>query len=273
MDAQLKNLTVLITGASGGIGQAVARIIAAEGARVALHGFRNIDNARQLADELNNAAPRKGAEEHPPSAVALQADLRDEDQVETLFAEAVRIYGRIDCLVVNAGIWNSATSPLHKMSLVQWRETLDADVTSAFLTCRAFLRHLAAAPREDASIVLVGSTAALFGEADHADYAAAKAALVYGLTRSLKNEIIRLAPRGRVNCVCPGWTDTPMAHQMECDPAALDRALATTPLRKIATPEDVARAIVFLSSTVLAGHISGAILPIHGGMEGRQLHF
>ncbi len=260
MDAQLNNQTILITGASGGIGSAAAKAFAAEGARVALHAFRNLDAAKQLAEKLG-----KGA-------VALRADLRDESQVDAMFAEAVRSFDRIDCLVVNAGIWNPESIPLHKMSLTQWRETLDADLTSAFLTCRAFLQHLAAVPREDASIVLVGSTAALFGEADHADYAAAKAALVHGLTRSLKNEIICLAPRGRVNCICPGWTDTPMARQSAADPAAIQRAMATTPLNKIASPEDIARAIVFLTSPVLAGHISGAILPIHGGMEGRMMN-
>jgi 3-oxoacyl-[acyl-carrier protein] reductase len=158
------------------------------------------------------------------------------------------------------------------MTLAQWRETLEADLTSAFLTCRAFLRHLADVPRETASIVLVGSTAALFGEADHADYAAAKAGMVYGLTRSLKNEIVRLAPRGRVNCVCPGWTDTPMAAGHADDPEVVRRVTSTMALRKIAQPEDVARAVVFLTSDVSAGHISGAIIPVAGGMEGRLLH-
>jgi len=120
--------------------------------------------------------------------------------------------------------------------------------------------------------VLVASTAALFGEAEHADYAAAKAAMAYGLTRSLKNEIVRLAPRGRVNCVCPGWTRTPMAAYGLADAAALARVQATMALRKIAEPEDVAGLIVFLTAERLAGHISGAIVPVAGGMEGRLLH-
>jgi len=260
MESGLTGKCVLITGASGGIGHATARAFAAEGARLVLHAFSNLERANQLAHELGGA-------HH-----VLQADLRDEAQVDRLFADAIAAAGRIDALVVNAGIWNATTTPLHDMTLAQWRETLDADLTTAFLTCRAFLRHLQAQPRESASIVLVGSTAALFGEADHADYAAAKAGLACGLTRSLKNEIVRLAPRGRVNCVCPGWVDTAMADSFTADPDAVARATATMPLRKIATPDDIARAIVFLSSDALAGHISGAILPIAGGMEGRLLH-
>ena len=170
-------------------------------------------------------------------------------------------------MVVNAGIWDERVSPLHEMSLEQWEQTMATDLTGAFLTCRGFMRHLADAPRDEASIVLVGSTAALFGEENHSDYSAAKAAVSYGLTRSLKNEIVRLAPRGRVNCVCPGWVDTPMAESSMEDPTAIPRVTATMALRKIATPEDVAAAIVFLASPALAGHLSGTILPIAGAFQ------
>jgi len=260
MDTGLAEQSVLISGASGGIGMATARAFAAERAKLALHFHTQPEPVRALCDELG------------VQALALQADLRDEQQVEDMFEAALGTLGRLDSVVVNAGIWVAGSIPLHKMSTGQWRETLDADLNSAFFTCRAFLRHLADDPREQASIVLVGSTAALFGEAGHADYSAAKAAMVYGLTFTLKNEIVRLAPRGRVNAVCPGWTDTPMAAGMTTDVAAVARATATMPLRKIATPEDVAAAIIFLSSDRLAGHISGAVLPVAGGMEGRQLH-
>ncbi len=259
MNANLNEKTVLLTGASGGIGQATARALAAEGAILGLHCFTNL----AAVESLNSALK-------PPSLI-LRADLRDEAQVDSIFAQMLARFGRIDALVVNAGIWNPQPTPLHEMSAAQWHETLAADLTTAFLTCRAFLRQLATKRRDCASIVLVGSTAALFGEADHADYAAAKAALVHGLTLSLKNEIVRLAPRGRVNCLCPGWTDTPMAAQYTADADAVEHVTATMALKKIATPEDVARAIVFLTSDTLAGHISGAILPIAGGMEGRLL--
>lgn len=261
MDAGLHDTCVLITGASGGIGAATAEAFAAESARLVLH----YNTGRAPAHEL---AQRLGA-----ASVCVQADLRDERQVERMFGDVVAACTQIDALVVNAGIWNPQPVPLWEMSSDQWRETLDADLTSAFLTCRAFLRHLADVPRQSTSIVLVGSTAALFGEADHADYAAAKAGMVYGLTRSLKNEIVRLAPRGRVNAVCPGWTRTPMAEPGLADEQLVRRVQATMPLRKIAEASDVARAVVFLSSERLAGHLSGVILPVAGGMEGRLLNW
>jgi 3-oxoacyl-[acyl-carrier protein] reductase len=260
MNSDLKDKCVLITGAAGGIGLATARAFAADGAKLVLHYHKRREPLDALCRQIG--VPH----------VAIAADLRDEAQVERLFGEALRTFPRIDVVVANAGWWAGQFVPLHEMSLAQWQETLAADLTSVFLTCRAFLRHLAAVPREAASLVLVGSTAAMFGEAGNADYAAAKAGLTYGLTLSLKNEIGRLAARGRVNCVCPGWTRTPMADEHLGDPEIVRRAQATIAMNKIATPEDVAGAIVFLASERLAGHISGAILPVAGGMEGRVLH-
>lgn len=260
MDTGLGGQSVLITGGSGGIGRAVARAFAAEGARVGLHYHRGERTAEELAAELGEGA------------VPLRADLRDERQVDAMAAHAVQAFGRLDGVVVNAGVWVERAVPLHRMALEQWEETLATDLTGAFLTCRAFLRHLAEAPREAASIVLVGSTAALFGEEGHADYAAAKAGLSHGLTLTLKNEIVRLAPRGRVNCVCPGWVATPMSEAALADDADVARVTATMSLAKVATAEDVARAVVFLASDRLAGHLSGTLIPVAGGMEGRLLH-
>lgn len=260
MNTELNGRCILITGASGGIGLAAAELFAGEGAKLILHYHTRAEPVEQLQQRLT------------VDSRAIQADLRDEQQTGELFAEGIRAFGQIDCAVVNAGVFHGESVPLHEMSTEQWRATLVADLDSAFFTCRAFLRHLAAKPREAASIVLVGSTAALFGEAGHADYSAAKAAMTYGLTLSLKNEIVRLAPRGRVNCVCPGWTRTPMAEPGLADPAAVRRVQSTMALRRIAEPQDVAAAIVFLASERLAGHLSGTILPIAGGMEGRLLH-
>jgi 3-oxoacyl-[acyl-carrier protein] reductase len=260
MDSGLSGKTFVITGASGGIGASAARAFAEEGANVVLHYHRNRAGAESLAKELS------------VKSVVVGADVADESAVERLYEQALATFPRLDGVVVNAGIWIEGEVPLHEMSLEQWRRTMDADLTGAFLTCRGFLRHVARDPRDEASVVLVASTAALFGEENHADYSAAKAAMAYGLTRSLKNEIVRYAPRGRVNCVCPGWVLTPMAAAAMEDPGAVGRVTATMALRKIAAPEDVARAIVFLSSSALAGHLSGTILPLAGGMEGRWLH-
>jgi NAD(P)-dependent dehydrogenase (short-subunit alcohol dehydrogenase family) len=107
---------------------------------------------------------------------------------------------------------------------------LTSNLTSSFLVCREYLRRLRAAPdsvKALANIILIGSTAGKFGELGHADYAASKSALQYGLTRTLKNEIVKLAPRGRVNTVAPGWTRTPMAAPALENGDIVYRALAT----------------------------------------------
>jgi 3-oxoacyl-[acyl-carrier protein] reductase len=121
------------------------------------------------------------------------------------------------------------------------------------------------------SLVLVGSTAGIFGEAGHADYAAAKAALQGGLLLSLKNEITRIAPLGRVNAVAPGWTESPMTRGL-VDPAAVEAVSRTMALRKIAQPEDVAAQVVALASDRLSGHVTGQVVVVAGGMEGRTIH-
>ena len=255
----LQGLRVLVTGGSGGIGGAVARRVAAAGGVPVLHCRRNRAAAEAVARDCGE-----------PAAV-VQADLRDEVEVEQMYAQ-VLAGGRLDAVVVNAGIWVEQSIPLQRMSLAQWQGTLDSDLTSAFLTCRGFFRHLEEQPRDEASVVLIGSTAGLFGEAGHADYAAAKAAMAHGLTASLKNEIVALARRGRVNCVCPGWVRTPMAAAALADPSAVAHATACVAMHKVAEPDDVAAAVTWLLSATASGHVSGVVLPVDGGMEGRLLH-
>ena len=121
------------------------------------------------------------------------------------------------------------------------------------------------------SLVMVASTAGLFGEAGHADYAAAKSAIAYGLLLSLKNEIVRVAPGARVNVVCPGWTYSPMTRGA-IDDELVDRITRTMPLRKVAEPDDVANQVVVLASDEISGHVTGQVVTVAGGMEGRVVH-
>lgn len=264
MNTELTDKVVIVTGASGGIGSAIARAFAQEGARVVLHYRGNRAIAEALQRELNDA-----------DALIVRADLTREPEVKRLIAQTVKRFGRVDTLVANAGSWESREVPLHEMSLRQWRKTFDGVLTSAFLSLREFLRTVV--KQGSGNAVLIASTAGIFGEAGHADYASAKSAMAFGLTRSLKNEITRIAPHtrdycgGRINCVCPGWTVVPRTAGKFADPKIIRKVTATMALPKIARSEDIANAVVFLSSDALAGHITGQTLVVAGGMEGRLL--
>ncbi|MFL5918454.1 MAG: SDR family NAD(P)-dependent oxidoreductase [Gaiellaceae bacterium] len=246
METGLAGKRVLVTGASGGIGGACARAFVEEGAQVVAHYHQGRERAEALA-----------------AAAVVGADLTREDEVERLFAEA----GRLDVCAAVAGVWPSEDVPVWELSLERWRATLDANLTATFLTARGFLRQL----EGDGALILVGSTAGIFGEAGHADYAAAKSAVLGGLLLSLKNEVVRRSPGVRVNAVAPGWTESPMTRGHVSD-EQIARVSRTMALRKVAQPGDVARQVVALASPTLSGHVTGQVVTVAGGMEGRVIH-
>jgi 3-oxoacyl-[acyl-carrier protein] reductase len=251
MQTGLAGKRVLVTGASGGIGSACARAFAAEGAEVLVHFHRGKERAEQLAAEIGGGAAVVGA------------DLTRENEVDRLFARA----GSLDVCAAVAGVWPSEDLPVWELPLERWRATLDANLTATFLTARGFLRQLGG----DGALVLVGSTAGIVGEAGHADYAAAKSAILGGLLLSLKNEVVRKSPLVRVNAVAPGWTESPMTRGHVSD-EQVHRITRTMALRKVAQPEDVANQVVALASPVLSGHVTGQVVTVAGGMEGRVVH-
>ncbi len=264
MDLQLSDKVVLITGASGGIGRALAEAFAAEGARVALHANTRLDELEEWVAEQ----PWRGR------AVAVPADTTVPAEMEHACDLVRAAWGRIDVCVANAGAWPAADQRLDEAPEARIRRTIDVNLLGSLWTARAFFASLATTgARTDghgASLVFVGSTAGRFGERFHADYATAKAGLV-GLMMSLKNEIVHLDTFGRVNLVEPGWTVTRMARPALEQEGVIRKVVTTMPLRQLARAEDVARTVLWLASPAAARHVTGQTVAVAGGMEGRVL--
>lgn len=256
MDLGYRGLVAVVTGASGGIGEGLCRALAAEGATV-------VACAATRPGGLGWAAPLGIGTE--------VADLADEAAADAVFARIRARHGRIDVLFANAGRWPEPELRLDQTPVASLRRTVDDNLWTALLSARAFVATLAATgPRPGgpgAAVVFTGSTAGRFGEAGHVAYATAKAAL-RGLTATLKNEIVRVDPAARVNLVEPGWTVTPTVAP-HVDAALVDRVTATMPLRRIATVDDIVHAALFLGSSTAARHVTGEVLTVAGGMEGR----
>lgn len=264
MDLGLADKVVLVTGASGALGRATAEAFAAEGARVALHGHTAADEM----DEWLLAQPWR------VRSMTVTGDARAPAEMDAA-VDAVRVaWGRVDVCVANAGKWPVPDERLDQCSVDRVRETIEVNLLGSMWTARAFLACLArTGPRTDghgASLMFVGSTAGRFGERFHADYAAAKAGLV-GLALSLKNEIVLLDPFGRVNVVEPGWTIGHRPKPALERPGVVARVVRTMALRQLGRAADVARAVVLLSSPEASRHVSGEVLTVAGGMEGRTL--
>jgi 3-oxoacyl-[acyl-carrier protein] reductase len=256
MDLGLDGSTVLVTGASGGIGRALAEAFGAEGARVVCHARPGEAALRAWLD---------GRPWKERSEVAV-ADIRDPAAMDALFDGL----GRVDVCIANAGARPAGEARLDECADERVRGTVESNLLGAIWTARGFLRSLARTGGEGASLLLIGSTAASFGERGFADYAAAKAGLL-GLMLSLKNEIVALDPAGRVNLIEPGWTATHVPRPALEDKEAVARVVRTMPLRRLARADDIARAALWVSSPRAAAHVTGQVLKVAGGMEGRIL--
>jgi len=253
MDLALTGARVLVTGGAGGIGTAIVRAFAAEGATVAVHYHSSAAAAEALATEVGG--------------IAVGADLTDETEADALIPTVVERLSGLDVCVANAGWYPPEDRPVWDLALDRWRRVVDRNLTAAFLTARGFLTH--AASMGKGSLVLVGSTAGAFGEAGHADYAAAKGAIMTGLLLSAKNEAAQIGDGVRVNAVAPGWTVTPKRATEGIDPAHVERATSTMARKQLATPDDVAAQVVVLSSDAVSAHLTGQVITVAGGMEGR----
>ncbi len=243
----LRGRRAIVTGGSRGIGAATALLLAEAGADVGI-GYRSRD--QDAADVVRQLADRG------VRAFSQAADISTAEGAEILFERAHREFGGLDIFVGNAGIWLPEDVPLAEMTDTQWRHTILQNLDAVFFTTRAAARIVAPGGR----IVLVASTAGQRGEAQHADYAASKGALI-ALVKSLA---VELAPRDiTVNSVAPGWVETEMC-EVPFSSGGKEKIAAAIPLGRIASARDIAGPIVFLCSD-LARHVTGEILNVNGG--------
>lgn len=260
IETGLEGQRVLVTGASGGIGDAIAELFAAEGCRLILH-------ANSRVSELDKRAKAAGW-----NAVTGSGDLKEPKIAQALVEQGIKQFGGVDICIANAGVWPVEDVSLADMSVERIRDCLEINLLGALWTAKAFLAGLKrrSDTRSDAgaSLCMIGSTAAQFGEAGHCDYAVSKAGM-YGMLRTLKNEIVHEDRYGRVNLVEPGWTVTEMAEAALAVPGAIEKSLQSVPMQQLARPVDIARAVLSLSSPYLSRHVSGQTITVAGGMEGR----
>jgi 3-oxoacyl-[acyl-carrier protein] reductase len=242
----LQNQTALVTGASRGIGKAIALALGSYGATVV--GTATTDaGAQAVMDYLGTAKIRGGG---------TRLDVNDAERVESVIAEVDRSYGGISILVNNAGITRDNLAL--RMKETEWDEVIDTNLKAVFLLSKAVLRGMIKA--RSGRIINITSVVGSSGNAGQVNYAAAKAG-VAGLTKSLAREI---GTRGiTVNCVAPGFVDTDMTRALT--EAQREAALRQIPLGRFGAPEDVAAAVVFLASPQ-AAYITGVTLHVSGGM-------
>ncbi|HEU0061296.1 MAG TPA: 3-oxoacyl-[acyl-carrier-protein] reductase [Hyphomicrobiaceae bacterium] len=242
---ELTDKTALITGATGGIGGAIARALHKQGATVALSG-RQLDRLEALAGELGSRA------------VVCPCDLGRRDEVGKLIDAAITKLGRLDILVNNAGLTKDNLFMVMKDE--QWDEVIAVNLTSTFMLMRAAARAMMRAKTGYGRIINISSVSGIIGNPGQGNYAAAKAGMI-GMSKSLAREV---ASRGiTVNCIAPGFIMTPMTDALtEKQTASIKEAI---PAQKFGTPDDVATAAVYLASQE-AGYITGATLNVNGGL-------
>lgn len=248
----LEGRAALVTGGSRGIGAAIVRMFVNAGARVLF----NYEKAKEQAEQL--------CQECGPSNCAAEAkSLVGPEAAGELVAACVRKFGRLDILVANHGIWPPEDAPIDEMTDQQWGKTVAINLDSVF----GLVKHSVAAMKKTATkaspanVVLISSTAGQRGEAFHCDYAATKGALI-SMVKGLSTELAR--HHIYVNSVAPGWVDTDMARPAMEDPPTAKKVLATIPLGRIGTPEEIAGPVLFLC-TALAGFVTGEIFNVNGG--------
>jgi len=238
---------VIVTGGSRGIGAAIVRMFSKLGAGVAFNYNKNLHAAEKLSDEIKKFGT---------DVFYQDCDVRDFREVQAFVRNTVEKFGHVDILVNNAGIWEYG--PIDKMSVDDWRKTLQTNLDSAFYFTKVVVKHMLKLSIKG-HIINISSTAGQRGEPYYSHYAATKGALI-SFTKSLAAE---LGPKGiRVNCVAPGWVKTDMTEKtMARQETEIARNI---PLGFVGEPDDIAGPVIFLASN-LARYINGEILNVNGG--------
>ena len=242
---RLSDRVAIITGASRGIGRAVALALAAEGAKVVVNYASSSDAAQQVVTAITDAGG---------SAIALQADVSKLEQVDALFNETLEKFGRVDVLVNNAGITRDTL--LLRMKPEDWQAVIDLNLTGVFLCTRAVSKVML--KQKSGRIINIASVAGQMGNPGQANYSAAKAGVI-GFTKTVAKE---LASRGiTVNAVAPGFIATDMTSDLKSE-----EILKYIPLGRYGEPEEVAGLVRFLAADAAAAYITGQVFNVDGGM-------
>ena len=241
----LSGKTALVTGATGGIGGAIARALYKAGAAVAVSG-RQADKLEALAKDLGERAH------------VLPCDLADRASVGKLIPEAIAKLGHLDILVNCAGLTRDNLFMVMKDE--QWDEVIAVNLTSTFMLCRSAAREMVRAKTGFGRIINIASISGVFGNPGQGNYAASKAGMI-GMTKSLAREV---APRGiTANCIAPGFISTPMTEAL--NEKQTQEIAKMIPAQRFGTPDEIAAGVVYLASEE-AAYITGQTLHINGGM-------
>jgi len=244
----LENRVSIVTGGSRGIGAATALLLAKAGSDIVLNFLRQKECAVNVAKRINDLGR---------SVVLHQANIAQSGEASDLVRRSLLEFGKVDIVVNNAGIWTFGE--VGNMDPAVWDRTIEINLKGVFNVCNAVVPHMKGAG--SGRIINIASTAGQRGEAFHSPYAASKGGLI-AFTKSLSAE---LAPHGiLVNAVAPGWVDTDMNADVFADPLFRSRVIESIPLKRIATAQDVAGAVLFLASD-LARHITGTTINVNGG--------
>ena len=243
---RLKDKVAIITGASRGIGRAMALLFAQEGAKIVVNYSTSKEEALTVVDEINARGGRK--------AIAIQCDVSQETEVESMIQETMSTFGRIDILVNNAGIVFDV--PFFERTVEQWKKTLDVNLLGTFLCSRSASRHML---KSGGKIINISSTNAIDSFSPEAmDYDASKAGIVI-LTRDLAKQ---LAPNIQVNSIAPGWVDTDMNKELPKE--FVEEETDKIYMKRFARPEEIAKVALFFASDD-ANYVTGSTLKVDGG--------